>query len=67
MTFTVVTKNELLRNGHASGTYDTVEAAKAAAEKLAARSRSFCTFEVWEGTPRNLIGPVPKLHFRGQH
>lgn len=55
MTFTIVTRNELLHKAHASGTYETVEEAKTRAKELAAQSRNFCTFDVWKGTPRNLI------------
>jgi len=53
--FTVLIRNHALKSGKYEGTFDKVEDAVAHAIALANRSRSFCEFEVWRGTPREPI------------
>ena len=65
-TWTVIVVNEALQSGHAVGTFGTPEAADAYAQDQAARSRSFSTYQVAKGTPKEWytkIGPV----YRGRH
>lgn len=55
MKFTILVRNHALKSGKYEGTFDKVEDAVAHAIALANRSRSFCEFEVWRGTPREPI------------
>jgi hypothetical protein len=66
MTYTVCYRNDLARSGGYRGTFQTEGAALDYARKEAARSRSFASYEVWSGTPRQPIDPVKGLEvFRG--
>lgn len=58
MPWTVLSENKALGKAHFSGTFATLEDAKAYAETQALRVRSFVTLEVWSGTPKNPIKPT---------
>lgn len=65
-TYTVRVGNEALGKAHFTGTFSSYGEAEAYAEREAARSRSFATFEVHRGTPKGpsiQVGPT----FRGKH
>jgi hypothetical protein len=51
--YTVRVVNEALGKDHFTGSFDSIANALTYAEKQAQRSRSFVTFQVWCGTPRN--------------
>lgn len=51
--YTVYTRNALTGSGHFTGTFETMEQAEGYAKLQATRSRKFCTFEVWTGTPKS--------------
>lgn len=65
-TFTVYVRNELLGKSHYTGTFASQAEAQAYAEREAAQSRKFATFEVWTGTPRAPRKPVSPA-VRGLH
>jgi hypothetical protein len=58
MTYTVMIGNKMLNRSHCRGTFASLEEAQTFAAKEAARSRSFCTFQVYIGTPRNPVQPA---------
>jgi hypothetical protein len=65
VTFTVVVRNKVLGTSRGCGAWDDSTGAAAYAQREAERSRSFCVFEVWRGTPRNPIAPVDGMVFAG--
>lgn len=65
MTFTVMIANSMLNRTHYQGTFATLDEANAFAQQQAARSRTFCTFAVYKGTPRNPIVAVDGTEIKG--
>jgi hypothetical protein len=66
MSYTVRYRNEALQSGRYIGTFETPAAASEYAQKEAARSRAFCTYDVWIGTPRMPVEPLkPERVYRG--
>jgi hypothetical protein len=67
MKFTVMVRNSILGKSHCEGTFDRVEDAVGHAVASANKSRAFCTFEIWRGTPRNPIEPLKGHEYKGVH
>ena len=64
MTYTVQWRNDALRSGGYRGTFETVEGAREYLLSQVKRSRSFASFQVYTGNPRNPGSPVG-FEFRG--
>lgn len=65
-TYTVGYVNEALQKGHWIGTFNTEDEARDYARDQASRSRSFVTYQVYRGTPKNpglSLGPI----YRGEN
>ena len=66
MKYTVSWFNSLTMNSGFRGTYTSIEDAQKYANREADQSRSFVTFEVWEGTPKTASAPVPNTKVQGK-
>ena len=65
LTFTVLKENSLTGYAMFVGTFDTEEKAVSYAKKQAARSRSFITFTLHTGTPKQPVEPIPGQEYGG--
>lgn len=67
MRYTTLNRNEVLGTSRFIGTFETLDEARDYAKLQASRVRSFATYEVYHGTPKNPGDKVPDTFFRGVH